>query len=271
MLKIAKKIKNIQTMQNNQDISINGRHLKDKMVPIKHLENSQAKQIFSEHLKQKTSKNNENYLQSLIHMIRETYPKNFDSPQYKSETLAGKQRLSFENIKQNQLYLKVKVNQQKNSLKKVPTVSKFCKYQTKATSTSDLLNKNWCLKSILKKDFKNVKVADDKEIYQPFKNVFHSKNSKELCLYRNKKVFQKSTDDEAVLNEFSKNISSCEKNKVAKERKTCKRKPKSKSKQNESDVLIENLRKAVIHSINILLSTPSLLVIICYFIQLKKI
>ncbi|XP_037823093.1 uncharacterized protein LOC119611544 isoform X4 [Lucilia sericata] len=212
--------------------------------------------------KKQCSEINENYIKSIIHMLQQTYPKNFDAPHYQGNTLVGKQRRCFALKQQTNHVHKVRskpsVTYHKNSLKKVPTVIRIVKRQTKATSTSDLNHKNCVLKSILKKGSENhstdretvVNDIDKYRVYarqqkEPLENsCLSSKKTKELVSEGNTTLAKTQLEEDKIVGLTERN----EKRKLPKRKHFCK--------HNEPDILMENLRNAVMHSVQILMSTP---------------
>lgn len=257
MFKIAKKMKNMQTMQTNQDLpNIQQEFLKEnnimsttKIRPIQNEENLKYSSQERKTMESYFSRNNDNYIQNLLQIIRDTYPKNFHTPQYRKDTLAGKQRKSYE-VKEMGYYeaaktpLKSLDNNGNISLKKVATtIIKLDNRQCKSTSTTDLINNQ--IKSCLKKEKPEI---IEKKTFKDFKFKTEIKENKSKDFANKKFINPKNVcldleAQESPLNANKKRI------------KMMKKKPNTN--RYENHILMENLRNAVMHSIQILLSTPS--------------
>lgn len=250
MFKIAKKMKTNQDLPNieQQFLKENNIMTTTKIRPIQNKENLKYSSQERKTMESYSSRNNDNYIQNLLQIIRDTYPKNFYTPQYRKDTLAGKQRKSYE-VKDMDYYeaaktpLKTLVNNGNISLKKVATIIKLDNRQCKSTSTTDLINNQ--IKSCLKKEKPEIV---EKEMFKDFKVKTEIKENKSKDFANKKFINPKNVcldleAKESPLNANKKRI------------KMMKKKPNTN--RYENHILMENLRNAVMHSIQILLSTPS--------------
>ena len=299
MLKILKKIKNTQTLQNNSSSQL---EQVDGVQCIK-VPNSDCGTERRQHRFSKNHKNNENYYQTLIQVIRETYPKNFHSPHYQLDTLVSKQRKAYHpNRKRNlnitwsdgdkprSAYPKPSVTYQKFNVKNLNKITKSAAIKLNnnqtyekhsndkisiATSTSDL-HKNQYLKSILKKEphsfIENYMNSMEKfRVYYnnlPVQASYCNSKSVKLPPLRKKPsripircvtniIHQNKTPAKAVDCEINKISAEKPLNQTVKFENTPSKQRLNSSKRSQ-DVFKTNIRNVLMHSIDILLNTPSM-------------
>ena len=299
MLKILKKIKNMQTLQNNPSNQLE----QIEGVQCIKVPNSDCGSERRQHRFSKNHKNNENYYQTLIQVIRETYPKNFHLPHYQLDTLVAKQRKTYhsnrkrnlntnwaENEKPRPAYPKPSVTYQKFNVKNLNKITKSAATKLNnnqtyeinsndkisiATSTSDL-HKNQYLKSILKKEphsfIQNYMNSMEKfRVYYnnlPVQASYCSTKSVKLPPLRKKpsripircvtnNVRHNNIPEKVVENENCKVSAEKPLNQTVKFENVPSKQRLNSSKKSQ-DVVKTNIRNVLMHSIDILLNTPSM-------------
>lgn len=294
MLKILKKIKNVQTLQNN---SSNPLEEIENVQGIK-MSNMNCSSARQQHRLTKHHKNNENYYQTLIQLVRDTYPKNFHSPHYQMDTMVANQTKTYRGYHKHNLNmtwpesgkpqtsvpLKSCATYDKFNVKNLTNTHKFINtkivqtdkvdFMNKisiGTSTCDL-NKNRYLKPILKNESHNLieHFMDSLEKYRAYYNNIpakisscDSKSIKLMPLHKKPsripiRCVRKIIPTTSVENSVCKNTAVRLTNPSMPFDKLSSKKQRFCTSKKSDDVLTTNIRNVLMHSIDLLLNTPSM-------------